>query len=107
VHRRAAAIDLLKNRLHVLNDISIREFEKYADRLAKGKQPPLTDLEDVNSLHNKIVEQKNMQGCGITQIEDEVHGIRGLIQDYFDSFNPHRRWWDRRTPPAKKADPLE
>lgn len=47
------------------------------------------------------------KGYGITQIEDEVHGIRGLIQDYFDSFNPHRRWWDRRRPPAKKADPLE
>jgi len=88
---RAAVIDLLKNRLHVLNGIYIREFEKYADKLANGKQLPLSELDDVNSLHNKIVEQKNMQGCRITQIEDEVHDIRGLIQDYFDSFNPHRR----------------
>jgi hypothetical protein len=104
---RAAVIDLLKNRLHVLHGIYIREFEKYADSLAKGKQSPLTQLDDVNNIHNKIVEQQNMQGCGVTQIEEEVHEIRGLIQDYFDSFNPHRRWWDRRKQPAKKVDPLK
>jgi hypothetical protein len=103
---RAAVIDLLKTRLDVLNNIYIREFEKYADNLAKGKQSPLTELDDVNTIHNKIVKQQNMQGCGVTQIEEEVHEIRGLIQDYFDSFNPHRRWWDRRRQPAKNQEHL-
>jgi hypothetical protein len=103
---RAAVVDLLRNRLHVLHGIYIREFEKYADSLAKGKQSPLTELDDVNRLHNKIVDQMNKQGCGITQIEQEVHEIRGLIQDYFDSFNPHRRWWDRRARAATKVNPL-
>ena len=84
-------VDLLKNRLHVLQNIYFREFEKYADSLAKGKQLPLSELDDVNKIHNKIVEQ-NRQGCGITQIEQDVHEIRALIRDYFESFNPHRRY---------------
>jgi hypothetical protein len=104
---RAAVIDLLKNRLHVLQGIYTREFEKYADSLAKGKQSLLIELDDVNKLHNKIVEQMNKQGCGFRQIEQDVHEIRGLIQDYFDSFNPHRRWWERRRRQAKRVDPLE
>jgi hypothetical protein len=104
---RAAVIDLLRNRLYVLQGIYGREFDKYADSLAKGKEAPLTELDDVNKLHNKIIEQMNKQGCGITQIEREVHEIRGLIQDYFDSFNPHRRWWHRRERAATKADPFE
>jgi tetrahydromethanopterin S-methyltransferase subunit B len=102
---RAVVVDLLQNRLHVSHGIYTREFEKYADNLAKGKQSPLTEVDDVNNIHNKIVEQMNMQGCGVTQIEKEVHEIRGLIQDYFDSFNPHRRWWIRRKQAPKKADP--
>ncbi|MGB6067277.1 MAG: hypothetical protein WBG50_20925 [Desulfomonilaceae bacterium] len=101
---RDAVIDLLENRLHVLSGIYIREFEKYADNLAKGKHPPVTELDDINKIHNRIVDQMNQQGCGITQIESAVHEIRGLIQDYFDSFNPHRRWWNPRRRPAKKPD---
>jgi hypothetical protein len=104
---RAAVIDLLRNRLDVLQGIYIREFERYADSLAKGKHAPLVELDDVNKLHNKIVEQMNKQGCGIAQIEREVHDIRGLIQDYFDSFNPHRRWWHRKDRAMTKADPFE
>jgi hypothetical protein len=83
-----AVVDLLRNRLHVLHGIYIGEFERYADNLAKGKQVPLTELDDVNKLHNKIVEQMNKQGCGITQIKQEVHEIRGMIQDYFE-VRPH------------------
>lgn len=103
---RAVAVDLLRNRLDVLHGIYNREFEKYADNLAKGKQSPLTELDDVNKIHNKIVEQMNMQGCGVSQIEKEVHEIRRLIQDYFDSFNPHQHWWTRRKQAPKKAEPL-
>jgi hypothetical protein len=103
---RAVVVDLLQNRLHVLHGIYIREFEKYADNLAKGKQSPLTELDDVNKIHNNIVKQMNMQGCGITQIEREVHEIRSLIQEYFESFNPHRRWWNRTKKTLKTADPV-
>lgn len=101
---RTAVVDLLRNRLHVLHGIYIREFEKYVDNRAKGRQVPLAELDDVNKLHNRIVEQMNKQGCGITQIDGEVHEIRGLIQDYFDSFNPHRRWWHRKNRAVTKAN---
>jgi tetrahydromethanopterin S-methyltransferase subunit B len=103
---RAVVIDLLQNRLQVLQGIYISEFEKYADNLAKGKQAPLSELDDLNDVHNKIVEQMNRQGCGITEIEKEVHEIRSLIQNYFDSFDPHRRWWNRRKQRSKETDSL-
>jgi hypothetical protein len=31
----------------------------------------------------------NLQSWEITAIENAVHDIWGLIQDYFDQFNPH------------------
>jgi hypothetical protein len=45
----------------------------------------------VNKIHNRIIDQQQLRGCGIAQIEDKVQKIRALIQDYFDSFNPYRR----------------
>jgi hypothetical protein len=104
---RAAVVDLVENRLHVMNGIYFREFERYADRLAKGKQTPLTELDDVNKVHNRIVEQMNKQGCGISDIEAEVHRIRGLIQNYFEGFNPHRRWWQRKPPAGARPERLQ
>ena len=55
---------------------------------ALRKHEPITELDDVNKIHNRIVEQQQLRGCGIGSIEEEVHEIRALIQDYFDSFNP-------------------
>ena len=102
---REMVVDLVENRLQVMSGIYHTEFERYADRLAKGKQTPLTALDDVNKVHNRIVEQMRTHGCGITQIEVEIHRIRGLIQDYFEAFNPHRRWWHRRRkPPVTTED---
>lgn len=89
---REEVIDLLENRLHVMCALYFREFEKYSDGLAKGKQKPLDedeDLDAINKIHNRVVDQLNKQGCGITSIENAVHDIRGKIQDYFDQFNPH------------------
>jgi hypothetical protein len=89
---RDAVVDLLDNRLHVVRGIYIDEFERYSDGLARGEQKPLKypeDLDAINEVHNRCVEQMREQGCGITDIENAVHDIRGLIQDYFDSFNPH------------------
>jgi hypothetical protein len=93
---REAVVDLLETRLDVLQSVYIAEFERYERDLAKGKHGPWTEFEDVGALHNQIVGKQRLQGCAIDQIESDVHDIRGLIQDYFDSFNPHRRWWQRR-----------
>lgn len=101
---REGVVDLLENRLDVLQELYGTEFEKYSDNLAKGKHPPLTDLDDVNKIHNRIVEQMNSQGCGIRSIENAIHDIRGLIQDYFDSFNPHGVGKGRRKRFEKSPD---
>jgi len=101
---RDVVVDLVENRLQVMSGIYSREFERYADCLAKGKQTPFTELEDVNKIHNRIVEQMRRQGCGVTQIEAEIHRIRGLIQDYFEAFNPHQQWWRRRRKPSVVTD---
>lgn len=105
---RSAAVDLLDNRIQVLGSLYVEEFEKYSNNLAKGKHEPFTELDDVNTIHNRIVEEQQLRGCGIGQIEEEIHEIRALIQDYFDSFNPHRRWWQGkrnrpRNPLCRKA----
>lgn len=103
---REAVVDLLETRLGVLQSIYYAEFERYAGELARGKHGPWTEVDDVNKLHNRIVEQQQLQGCGVSQIEEDVHEIRALIQDYFDSFNPHRRWWEgkrRRSGKKPKA----
>lgn len=100
---RNAVVDLLDNRIQVLESLYIDEFEKYSNDLAKGKHGPFTELDDVNKIHNKIVEQQRLRGCGIAQIEEEVQEIRALIQDYFDSFNPHRRWWQSKRARPRKA----
>jgi hypothetical protein len=92
---RSAVVDLLENRIQVLSSLYYEELEKYANNLAKAKHKPFSDIDDMNKIHNRIIEQQRVRGCGITQIETEVHEVRGLIQDYFDSFNPHRRWWHR------------
>ena len=57
----------------------------------------------MNEIHNEIVAQQRLRGCVIAQIEEGVHDIRALIQDYFDSFSPQRRWWQgKRARPGKK-----
>jgi DNA-binding ferritin-like protein (Dps family) len=90
---REAAVDLLHTRISVLGETYHAAFEKYANNLAKGKHGPMTELDDINEIHNQIVKQQQLRGCGVGQIEEDVHEIRGLIQDYFDAFNPHRWWW--------------
>jgi hypothetical protein len=63
-------------------------------------------LEEQHKLHNRSGDQLNKEGCGVAAIEQEVHELRGLIQDYFESFNAHRRWWERRHSKAPK-DPAK
>lgn len=100
---RGAVVDLLDNRIQVLERLYSDEFEKYSNNLAKGKHEPFTELDDVNKIHNDLVEEQRLRGCGIAQIEEDVQEIRALMQDYFDSFNPHRRWWeDKRARPRRK-----
>ncbi|MGF7213732.1 hypothetical protein GGE65_008382 [Skermanella aerolata] len=100
---RVVVVDLLENRLAVLSSIYVKEFEKYSDNLAKGKRSPAVEIDDINKINNDIVKQRNLQGCGVTQIESAVHDIRLLIQEYFEEFDPHRSRWRRGTKAVKKT----
>ena len=97
---REAAIDLLNTRLEVLMETRLAELERYAQSLAQGNREPLSEA---GGIQNKILEQQRLRGCGIEAIEEEVHAIRALIQNYFDGFNPHRRWWEGKRPRPRKT----
>jgi len=43
---------------------------------------------NVHVLHNIINKRLYDEGCGISQVEDEVHKIRFFIQSYFEKYNP-------------------
>jgi len=97
---RDAVVDLLSTRLDVLFETRVQALEEYATSLARGKREPVSEG---GGLHNQILKQQRLRGCGIEEIEEDIHEIRALIQDYFDSFNPHRRWWQgKRKRPQKK-----
>jgi hypothetical protein len=100
---REAVVDFLENRIAVLSNIYIDEFETYGDGLATGTQQPLTELNEANAIHNRVVDAQHAQGCGISAIENEIHDLRGLIQSYFDGFNPKGRKTIR--PRRNKPDP--
>lgn len=90
---RSAVVVFLDSRLSVLIETRFDVLGKYCQDLAKEKRQPASEY---SGIHNQILEEQRLRGCGISEIEEDVHGIRALIQDYFDSFNPHRRWWQRK-----------
>ena len=65
------------------------EITSYQADLAKGKHTDTLD-ENLHWISNRINRKLYDQGCGISQIEEEVHNIRLAIQRYFDSYNPIR-----------------
>lgn len=84
---RNKVIDLLENRADVIIDVYLDELRKYRDELAAGTYKG--DLENAKSVvHNRIIEGLRRRGCGISEVEQEVHRIRLAIQKYFDQFHP-------------------
>jgi hypothetical protein len=84
---REEIVDLLGNRLEVLQRARVDVLREYAQDLANGKY-----LETLESnkywLHNKVLDALYQQGCGVSQIDEAVGGIRLSMQRYFESFNP-------------------
>jgi hypothetical protein len=84
---RDKAVDLLSNRADVIIEVHINELRKYCNQLAKGKYTG--DLENTEGvIHNRVLAELNKRGCGIVQIEGEVHKLRLAIQEYFREFHP-------------------
>jgi hypothetical protein len=78
--------DLLESRANTILELHLTELEEYKAELATGKREPKEH--DAAIIHNKINKQLYERGCGISQIEDEVHQIRKSVQQYLERFNP-------------------
>ena len=80
------AVDLLENRANVIHEVHLQELQKYCDELAEGK---FTSLEHTEAIvHNRVIDELGRRGCGIAEIEEEVHKLRLAIQQYFEKFHP-------------------
>ncbi len=78
---------MLERRLAVFGEVSNEQLVEYRNALAGGKIKP--DDENWMPILNKINAEMAKQNCGPRQVETAVHEIRGLIQEYLDSFNPY------------------
>ncbi|MCX2499466.1 hypothetical protein [Plesiomonas shigelloides] len=84
---RDSLTNLLKKRLKAEGDIRAQILNEYRHDLANGKYN--SDLDrNYLWLSNEINHALYDRGCGISQIEDEIHSIRIKIKDYLNSYNP-------------------
>lgn len=90
---RGDVVEFLQKRISSMQDVYWKELESYSKSLVKGKPMLATDGDDpeFDKFHNKIIVKLNKQGCGIAEVEAEVHRIRLAIQSHFDSFNPVKK----------------
>jgi len=86
---RVKVVDLLENRLAVMRGILRSELDQYANELAQGKHWSSLD-DNWGWLSNQINHELYKRGCGISQIQAEVHELRLAIQSYLEKFNPVR-----------------
>lgn len=79
--------DFVEGRLKVLTAARNEVLREYEGELGAGKYAKQLET-NWAWLTNKILEQLYAQGCGVSQVEEEVHSIRLSIQRYLESFNP-------------------
>ena len=89
-HIRDRLVDFFENRANVMTQVYCEAIRTYAEGLGKGKYWDTLE-ENHGWLHNQILAELRKRGCGIEQLEVEVHGLRNSIQDYLESFDPIRR----------------
>lgn len=84
---RQKATDLLDNRAKVIIQVHLDQLTKYCHQLAKGEYNGKLERSK-HVIHNRVLHELNKRGCGITQIEEEVHNLRISIQEYFERYHP-------------------
>ena len=102
---RLAAVDLLEKRLYVGGSVMLSELEEYGHRLARREIEP-GDRDVAGGLHNHMMDLLRAKGCGITDMQNAVHGLREMIQEHFEGFNPHRSRLPRWRPDEGTAGAL-
>jgi hypothetical protein len=79
-HIRSVVVDLLERRLSAFSDVANEVLVEYRDELARGKLQP--DEMNWVPLLNKINAGLAKQGCAPGHVEESVHRIRRVIQEY-------------------------
>ncbi|MDO8329021.1 MAG: hypothetical protein Q7T36_00950 [Fluviicoccus sp.] len=84
---RLKVVDLLEARSLAFHNATTDAIGYYTDGLSKGK---FWDTLETNHhwLHNRVLNRLYEMGCGVSQVNEEVHEIRLEIQKYFSKFNP-------------------
>ncbi|AMA72759.1 hypothetical protein ACKE5C_11200 [Aneurinibacillus thermoaerophilus] len=80
----------LEKRLNSMHIIFIEESRKYMEELAQGLYKDKIKDSEIY-IKNKINKRLYKEGCGISQIEKEVHNIRIKIKKYLESYNPFNK----------------
>lgn len=84
---RDKVVKHLEHRANTLMGVYLDEVRTYCDELAAGQHGE--DFKgDAAVVHNRIMKRLYEEGCGVSQIEDEVHRVRTELQQYLESFNP-------------------
>jgi hypothetical protein len=86
---RNALVEFLSGRLDVIRSIYHEELDSYKKQLADGKHTDTLE-ENWGWVHNQINDKLYSQGCGVSQIEQEIDELRIAIQEYLERFNPLR-----------------
>ena len=84
---RRIVVEKLQARISKAREIERQELLKFGDALIidKGK----SDLKYWEyGVHNLVVEKSNVEGVGVSQIEEMVHLIRIGIQKYYEKYDP-------------------
>jgi hypothetical protein len=87
---RSIVLHHLERRGNVILQTHLEEIRRYCDELAQGHHGSDFDR-DAGAVHNRINQRLYEEGCGVSQMEDEVHHVRLALQEYLESFDPFKR----------------
>ncbi len=84
---RKIVIEHLESRTNKSFSIHMEELDKYFNELVNGKHQG--DLKYNHAIvHNRINDRMYKSGCGISQVEEQIHEVRLAIQKYLKKYDP-------------------
>lgn len=79
-------VEKLTFRRKNVHAIIMEEVRAYREKLFRHQYTDFDRLPAIIS--NKVLERMYEAGCGVSQVEEEVHEMRIMIREYLKSFNP-------------------
>jgi hypothetical protein len=84
---REIVVKHLESRTEMSFSIQMEELDKYFKELVNGKYQG--DLKyNYAIVHNRINDRMYKNGCGISQVEEQIHEVRLAIQKYLKKYDP-------------------